>query len=420
MMADIYLSTGLRTPFVKAGTLFAARTALELSIPIAAAMTERAKPDFLVWGQVIPDPTLSNIARELILAAKMDPSIPAFSDIMACSTSFVGAIAAAGMVGRSDMHLALVGGAETMSHVPLALKMGKADDIIGNFVKNPAAAAELLAHIAPGDFELPLHGWANRASGRTMGEHTEETAQRFGIARADQDKRALLSHQAAIRGQDEGFFRDLVLPFGGVDHDTIPRRDTSSEKLAALPPVFDRTSGKGTLTAGNSSPNTDGAASLFVSDAQGLKRLGGLPAAKLVDWEIAAIDFMHEGEGILMAPARAIPRLLARNRLKAMDIALWEIHEAFAAQVLAHVKAVTDPVYRRERAKVDFDIGPFPWERVNPNGGSLALGHPFAATGARILSQAVKELAAMPAGSRALVSVCADGGQGTVALLQNE
>ncbi|HEY1632420.1 MAG TPA: acetyl-CoA C-acyltransferase [Rhizomicrobium sp.] len=414
-----YLVPGLRTPFVKAGTVFAGHTALQLSAPIAAAMAAKAQPDFLVWGQVIPDPTLSNIARELIFEAKLSPEIPSFSDVMACSTSFIGTIFSAGMVGRSDMHLALVGGVETMSHVPLGLKMEMADKIIGNFTKNPGAAADLLSHVTPGDFDLPIHGWANRVSGHSMGEHTEETAQRFGIPREDQDKRALLSHRGAIKGQDDGFFKVIVLPFAGVDHDTIPRRDTSLEKLASLRAVFD-TSGKGTLTAGNSSPNTDGAASIWVADEEGLKRLGNPPKVKLVDWEIAATNFLEDGEGILMAPARAIPRLLARNRLKAMDIDLFEIHEAFAAQVLANVKAATDPVYRREKAKVDFDIGPFPWERVNPHGGSLALGHPFAATGARILSQAAKELGAMSAGSRALVSVCADGGQGTVALLQCE
>jgi acetyl-CoA acetyltransferase family protein len=220
----------------------------------------------------------------------------------------------------------------------------------------------------------------------------------------------------AIAGQDSGFFADLVIPFGGVDHDTIPRRDTSAEKLASLPPVFDRTSGKGTLTAGNSSPNTDGAASIFVADSEGLKRLGNPAAIRLVDWQIDAMDY-HE-EGILMAPARSIPKLLARHKLKFSDIVLWNIHEAFAAQVLAHVKAISDPVYRREKAGVDFDLGEFPWDRVNPHGGSLALGHPFAATGARILSQAAKELSAMAVGSRAMVSVCADGGQGTVALLE--
>lgn len=416
-MSDAFLVPGLRTPFVKAGTFFAQNNGLQLSAPIAAAMNAKAKPDFMVWGQVIPDPSLSNIARELVFEAKLSPELPAFSDVMACSTSMIGTIFSAGMVGKGGMHLALVGGVETMSHVPIALKQEVADKIVSLFPKNPTGALEAVQNVKPGDFNLPVNAWANRVSGHSQGEHTEETAKRFEISREAQDKHALSSHQKAIKGQDDGFFKDLILPFGGVDHDTIPRRDTSLEKLAALKPAFDHT-GKGTLTAGNSSPNTDGAASIWVCDEEGLKRLGNPPKVKLVDWEIAAINYLEDGEGILMAPARAIPRLLARNKLKAMDIALWEIHEAFAAQVLANVKEALDPEYRRTKAKVDWDVGPFPWDRVNPHGGSLAIGHPFAATGARILSMAAKELAAMPAGARAIVSICADGGQGTVVLLE--
>ncbi len=412
---DVFLVPGLRTPFVKAGGAFAKNKALELSVAVAQAMNARAKPDVLIWGQVIPDATVSNIARELVFEAKMSPNIPAFSTVMACSTSFVGTIQAAEMMGKGGLHLVLVGGVETMSHVPLALKSEFADSVFAQFPKNPMGALETLQKVAPENFDLPVRGWANRQSGRSMGEHTEDTAKHFGIARADQDNRALLSHQGAIAGQDSGFFSDLVIPFAGVDHDMIPRRDTSLEKLASLQPAFDR-SGKGSLTAGNSSPNTDGAASIFVADVEGLKRLGLTPTVKLVDWQIEAMEF-HE-EGILMAPARGLPKLLARNKLKFSDIALWEIHEAFAAQVLANVKAISDPAYRREKAGVDFDMGEFPWDRVNPHGGSLALGHPFGATGARILSQAAKELSAMPVGSRAIVSVCADGGQGTGALLE--
>jgi acetyl-CoA C-acetyltransferase/acetyl-CoA acyltransferase len=415
-MSDVFLVPGFRTPFVKAGGTFAKHNAIALSVPVIRAMKARTSPDFLVWGQVIPDPTVTNIARELIFEAGLSPETPAFSVVMACSTSFIGTIEASGLVGRGDFHLALVGGVETMSHVPLALKPEFADGVLGQFVKNPAGALETLQKATPQDFDLPIHGWANRQSGRSMGDHTEDTAKHFAISRADQDKRALLSHQGAIAGQDSGFFKDIVIAIDGVDHDTIPRRDTSLEKLASLPPVFDRTSGHGTLTAGNSSPNTDGAASIWVCDPEGLRRLGNPPAVRLIDWQVQAMDF-HE-EGILMAPARAIPRLLARNRLKFTDIALWNIHEAFAAQVLANVKAASDPVYRREKARVDFDLGEFPWDRVNPHGGSLAIGHPFAATGARILSQAAKELAAMAPGARAIVSVCADGGQGTVALLE--
>jgi acetyl-CoA C-acetyltransferase len=413
-MTEIYLVPGVRTPFVKAGGVYAQRSALELSTPVAQAMTARAQPDFIAWGQVIPDPGLSSIGRELIFEAGLDPKIPAYSTIMACSTSFMATLQAAGMIGRGGMHLALVGGVESMSHVPIALKYKVAEGLVGEFARDPRSAAAAFARLTLADFDLPGKGWTNRVSGRSMGEHMEDTAKELGISRAEQDERALLSHQGAIAGQDAGFFRDLIVPFAGIDHDTLPRRDTSLEKLGKLPPVFDRDGGS--LTAGNSSPLTDGAAGLWVADAEGLRRLDVTPLVQLVDWEVAAVDFRTEG--MLMAPARAIPRLLARHGLTAEQIALWEIHEAFAAQVIANVKAASDPRYRREKARVDFDTGIVPVARINPNGGSVALGHPFGATGARILSQATKELTAMPRGARALVSVCADGGQGTVALLE--
>ncbi|HLI66452.1 MAG TPA: acetyl-CoA C-acyltransferase [Caulobacteraceae bacterium] len=413
-MSDIFIAPGVRTPFVKGGGLFAAFDSLALSAPVAKAMAARARPDFIVWGEVIPEPTITNIARELVFEAGLDPEVPAFSTVLACSTSFVGVIEAAGMLGRGGTHLALVGGVETMSHVPIALKTEIADRLVATFAHDPSGAAAMLTHLTAAEFNLPVKMWANRVSGRSQGEHTEDTAKRFGITREDQDRWALASHTRAVAGQDAGFFDDLLIPFGGVERDALPRRDTSAERLATLRPVFDP---NGTITAGNASAITDGAASIWVGDAEGLRRLGAPAAVKLVDWEIAAIDFRLD-EGILMAPGRAIPRLLARHGLTFGDIALYEIHEAFAAQVLANVKAASDPAYRRERAKVDADLGDFPWERVNPHGGTLAIGHPFAATGARILSQAAKELAALPAGARAIVSVCADGGQGTVALLE--
>jgi acetyl-CoA C-acetyltransferase/acetyl-CoA acyltransferase len=350
----------------------------------------------------------------LVFEAGLDPTVPAVSTVLACSTSFMGMAEAAGMIGRGGNHLALVGGAETMSHVPIALKRAVADKLVAAFPRDPAGAAKMLTELTAADFDLPLNAWANRVSGRSQGQHTEDTAKRFAISREAQDEWALRSHQSAVKGQDDGFFADLILPFGGVEHDLLPRRDTSLERLQALRPVYDPA---GTITAGNASPVTDGAASLWVGDAEGMNRLGAAAAVRLVDFELAAIDFRLD-EGMLMAPGRAIPRLLARYGLRFDDIALWEIHEAFAAQVLANIKAASDPAYRRERAKVDADLGEFPWDRVNPHGGTLALGHPFAATGARILSQAVKELSSLPAGARAIVSICADGGEGTVALLE--
>jgi acetyl-CoA C-acetyltransferase len=413
-MGDVFLVPGVRTPFVKGGGVFAQYDALAISAPVAKAMAAQARPDFIIWGEVIPEATVSNIARELVFEAGLDPTIPAVSTVLACSTSFMGMVEAAGMIGRGGTHLALVGGAETMSHVPIALKTPVSDRLIATFPRDPAGAAAMLTQLTAADFDLPLNAWANRVSGKSQGQHTEDTARRFAISREEQDKWALRSHQSAIAGQDAGFFDDLIIPFAGVDKDTLPRRDSTLEKLASLRTVYDPA---GTITAGNASPVTDGAAALWVGDAEGLARLGAAPAVRLVDFEIAAIDFRLD-EGMLMAPGRAIPRLLARHGLRFADVALWEIHEAFAAQVLANIKAATDPAYRRERAKVDAELGDFPWDRVNPHGGTLALGHPFAATGARILSQAAKELTALPPGARAIVSLCADGGQGTVALLE--
>jgi acetyl-CoA C-acetyltransferase len=414
-MSDVYLVPGLRTPFVKAGGVYASLSSLELSTPIIKAMSARARPDLLVWGQVIPDPAISNIARELVFEAGLDPTIPAYSTVMACSSSFMGALQAAGMLGKGGMRLALVGGVESMTHVPIALKYKVAERVVRALAEGPKAL-EQFAKLTPADFALPASGgWANRVSGRTMGAHMEDTAKELGISRADQDRRALLSHQAAIKGQDSGFFTDLILPLAGVERDTFPRRDTSLEKLAKLRTVYDESS-RGSLTAGNSSPLTDGAAALWLAGREGLRQLGVEPAVRLVDWQVDAVDFSIDG--MLMAPARAIPKLLARHGLRAEQIDLFEIHEAFSAQVIANVRSASDPEYRWKKAGVEADTGRISEDRINPNGGSVALGHPFAATGARILSQAAKELASMPRGARAIVSVCADGGQGTVALLE--
>jgi acetyl-CoA C-acetyltransferase len=252
-----------------------------------------------------------------------------------------------------------------------------------------------------------------------MGEHTEDMAKGWNISRVEQDELALASHQKAAAGWANGFFDDLVLRLEETGRDTLVRPDSSMEALAKLRPAFDRTSGQGTLTAGNSSPLTDGAAAMWVATAEGLKRLPAeVPRVRLVDYVANAIDLFNEY--LLMAPAYAIPRLLARNGLAYGDIAIWELHEAFTAQVASHIKAIQDPAFLKDKAGVTAKLGKFPMDRLNPNGGSTALGHPFGATGARILSQGIKELYALPSGSHAIVSICADGGQGTVALLRKD
>src|SRR5271155_5222103 len=200
-MTGVFIAPGLRTPFAKAGGLYKEHNALALSSPVAKAMAAKARPDFLVWGQVIPDPTVSNIARELVFEAGLDPTIPAVSTVLACSTSFMGMVEASGMIGRGGLHLALVGGAETMSHVPIALKKPVADKLVAAFPRDPAGAAAMLTGLTAADFDLPLNAWANRVSGKSQGQHTEDTAKRFAITREEQDKWALRSHQRAVAGQ---------------------------------------------------------------------------------------------------------------------------------------------------------------------------------------------------------------------------
>jgi acetyl-CoA C-acetyltransferase len=417
----VWLAAGRRTPFVGVDGPFANRDSLALSVPVMQAMAPQVNGpiDFAVWGSVVLNLAYANLAREVWLESELDPHVPTFTTIMQCSTSMVGVFEAAGMLGQKHAQLALVGGVESMSRVQIGLGQNLSVWLRRMFqARSVTQRIGLFRTLRPSDIRIHVPEVKNRVTGRSMGEHTEDMAKDWGISREAQDELALQGHQRAIAAQDRGFFTDLIVPVDGTSKDHFPRRDTSMEKLAKLNPVFDRTSGRGTLTAGNSSPLTDGAAAIWVGTKEGLDRLPRqLPRARLVDFEMAAVDIFTEG--LLMAPVSAIPRLLARHGLKFNDIALWEIHEAFSAQVLCHLKGLEDKDFVRAKAGVEHTFGSFPRDRMNPNGGSVALGHPFAATGARILSQAVKELAALPKSSRAIVSICSDGGLGTVALLEN-
>ena len=415
--SSTYLVPGLRTPFCRVDGPLKGFDAIQMSVPVAQAMAKVAKPDLMIWGTVIPSLRWSNIAREVQIDAKLDAITPAYSTVMACSTSMVGVFEAAGMLSE-HAPLAMAGGVEAMSQVQIGLTQGFSNWLrsvmqarsIGQRVD--AVAGVKFAHI-----KLDIPSVKNRSTGKTMGEHCEEMAKQWNIPREAQDKIAYESHARAVKAMTGGFFDDLVININGSAKDGIPRADSTLEKLASLKPAFDR-SAAGTITAGNASPLTDGAAAIWVANEVGQARLpANRPRAKLLDVEIAGVDIFHEG--LLMAPAYAIPRLLARNNLSLADIDLWEIHEAFAAQVLCNIAALESESFLREKAQVNNPLGKFPWERLNPNGGSVAIGHPFGATGARILSQATKELAAMGAGKKAIVSICADGGLGTVALLES-
>lgn len=419
---NLWLAAGLRTPFAKVDGPLAKRDAIALSVPVVQAMCGQLKrgdqPDLVVWGTVAPSLRWSNIAREITLDAEVGAEIPAFTTILACGTSMAGVFAAAATV-EARGGLALVGGSESMSGIQIGLNQ-KFSTWLRHFLqaRSLSQRADILGALPLHDVRLHIPSITNRTTGLSMGDGTEIMAKTWHIQRADQDALALESHQRAVAGWEKGFFDDLVTPVDGVARDLIPRPDTSLAKLAKLKPSFD-TSAAGTLTAGNSSPLTDGAAGIWLATEQSLARLPShLSRVRLVDWEVSAVDILRDG--LLMAPAVAIPRLLARNNLAYDGVALWEIHEAFSAQVLCHLAALEDQTWLKERARVTAPLGKFPRERMNPHGGSVALGHPFGATGARILSQAVKELAGYPSGSRAIVSICTDGGLGTVALLAKD
>lgn len=422
MDRTIYLAQGVRTPFTRVDGGLAKRDAIGLSVPVLRALSERvgkARIDHAQWGSVIPSLEYSNLAREAWLEAKLDPTVPTSTVVMQCSTSMMAAFNLAGILARGDGELALAGGVESMTHVQVGLTQPLSDWLRRlTQARDWKQRAEVARQIPGHDVKLHLQSIKNRATGKSMGEHSEETARKWEISREAQDRVALDSHVRAVAAQERGFFDDLIVPVDGVKVDAFPRKNSSLEALAKLRPAFPDASGQGTETAGNSSPLTDGAAGVWVATEAGLDRLPvGTPKARLVDFEVGAVDIFSEG--LLMAPAYSIPRLLARNGLKYADVTLWEIHEAFASQVLYQLKALESANFLKGKAKVDAELGVVPRERINPNGGSVALGHPFGATGARILSQAVKELSAMAGGAYAIVSICADGGVGTVALLQN-
>src|SRR3989454_7617598 len=306
---EIWFAAGLRTPFAKVDGHLGTFDAVSLSVPVVRHMIETlngAAPDFAVWGAVVPNLTWSNIAREVLMDAGVAPTIPAFSTVMACSTSMIGAIEAAGMINGVNRNLALVGGVESMSRIQLGLGQSLSDWL--RRFQQARSLGQKISHVSDlklGDVKLYIPAVSNRTTGMSMGEHTEITAREWNVGREEQDQIALESHQRAVAAWNRGFFDDLVIPIGDLRRDSIPRKDTSLEKLARLAPSFDRTTGRGTLTAGNSSPLTDGAAGLWVASPAGLGRVPAwTPTAKLIDWEIASIDFRTEG--LLMAPAVAI------------------------------------------------------------------------------------------------------------------
>lgn len=427
-MADTatYVVQGLRSPFARIDRELEAFDALELSVPVAQQTVVGdtglgrggdRQVDLVVWGSVIPSLAVANWGREVWLDAALDQSVPALTIVQQCATSLAAATHAAAQAKAGRIDIALCGGVESMTFTQVGLSRELSKTVRrAASSRGPRAFMGTLAGVRARDLRIAVPQAKERTTGMTMGEHTEEMVRRWNVPREEQDRFALASHLRAVAATERGFYRKLLVSPGTfpISDDAIPRKDTSLDRLAALRPAF---GANGSLSAGNSSPLTDGAAACWVASEAGLAHFSDRAArARLVDWEQAAVDIARDG--LLMAPAIAIPRLLARHDLGYEEIDLWEIHEAFAGQVLATIRALEDEEWVRERAGIDRDLGRVPMDHVNPNGGSVALGHPFAATGARLLSQAALELAAMSAGSRAVVSVCAAGGLGHVALLE--
>jgi acetyl-CoA C-acetyltransferase len=360
----------------------------------------------VVAGAVLKHSRDFNLARECVLGSSLDHATPAHDVQQACDTSLQAALAVAHKIAVGQIDVGIAGGVDTTSDAPVAVNEDLRRLLMkANQAKSVGARVKLLGHLRPGQIVPETPRNAEPRTGLSMGEHQALTTARWGITREAQDELAAASHRRAAAAYERGFFDDLVTPYLGLERDQNLRPDSTVEKLAKLKPVFGR-DGDATMTAGNSTPLTDGAAAvLLASDEWAAER--GLPVlAHLTLAEEAAVDYVHGDEGLLMAPVYAVPRLLERAGLALEDFDYYEIHEAFASQVLTTLAAWEQQ-----------SVGTIDRSKLNVVGSSLAVGHPFAATGARILATAAKLLAERGSG-RALISICAAGGQGVVAIVE--
>ena len=371
----------------------------------------------VVAGAVIKHSRDFNLTREVVLGSSLAPTTSAYDIQQACGTGLQAAILVANKIALGQIDSGIAGGVDTASDAPIMVSEKLRRKLLkANRAKTTADKVKTLGSIRPGDIGIATPANVEPRTGLSMGDHMAITAKKWGITREAQDALAAASHKNLAAAYDRGFFDDLMTSFRGVSRDTNLRPDSSVEKLAKLKPVF----GKGddaTMTAGNSTPLTDGASAvLFGSEAWAKER--NLPLlARFVDGEAAAVDYVDGKEGLLMAPAYAVPRLLARNGLSLQDFDFYEIHEAFASTVLATLKAWESPEFCKDKLGLDAPLGSIDRSKLNVNGSSLAAGHPFAATGGRIIAQLAKQLHEKGSG-RGLISVCAAGGQGVVAILE--
>ncbi|MFF5182986.1 acetyl-CoA C-acetyltransferase [Streptomyces sp. NPDC000345] len=410
---------GSRVPFARSDGPYATASNQDMLTAAVNGLATRYGLDVPgVVGEVVAGAVLKhsrdfNLTRETVLGSKLDPRTPAYDIQQACGTGLQAIIAAANKIALGQTESAIAGGADTASDAPLGVN-DRLRRILLEARRAKSAGARLmaLAQIRPGHLLPDIPRNAEPRTGLSMGEHAAVTARAWGIEREAQDELAATSHQRLAAAYERGFFTDLVVPFRDLARDQNLRPDSTVEKLAALKPVFGTDGPDPTMTAGNSTPLTDGAAVVLLASEEWAETRGLEPLAYLTAYETAAVDFVHGDvaggeDGLLMAPAYAVPRMLERTGLGIEDFDLVEVHEAFASQVLATLAAWE----KQGLAPVDRD-------RLNVAGSSLATGHPFAATGARIVATLAKLLAERGGSGRGLISICAAGGQGVTAVLE--
>jgi acetyl-CoA C-acetyltransferase len=368
-------------------------------------------------GAVLKHSRDFNLTREAVLGSALSPTTPAYDVQQACATGLETAIAVSNKIALGQIESGVAGGVDTTSDAPLEVN----DDLrrlllAFNRAKTPADRAKVFAGLRPQHLVPEIPRNAEPRTGLAMGDHAALTAAEFDVGREEQDALAMASHQNLAAAYERGFFGDLITPFLGLERDQNLRPDTSMEKLGKLKPVF----GEGenaTMTAANSTPLSDGASTVLLASEEWASARNLPVLAHLTHVETAAVDYVHGDEGLLMAPVYAVPRMLDRAGLTLQDFDLYEIHEAFASTVLATLAAWEDDEYCKTRLGRDKALGPIDRERLNVAGSSLAAGHPFAATGGRILATAAKLLDER-GGGRALISICAAGGNGAVAIVE--
>ncbi len=414
---------GVRIPFCRNNTAYYDVGNLGLSTVVLGGLVEKFQLQDQILGEVAMGAVLKhssdfNLAREATLSSGLSPHTPGITITRACGTGLDALITVANKIAVGQIEAGIGGGSDTTSDVPIAvskklrrrlLDLNRARTL-GERIK------AALKSFSFGEFKPEFPGVAEPRTGKSMGESCEDMAKTWKVRREDQDQLAYESHQKAAAAYARGFFSDLVMPFRGLERDNILRPDTSLEKLATLKPAFDKRSGKGTLTAGNSTNLSDGASAALLSSEDWAKANGKEIQAYLADAQVAAIDFVR-GEGLLMAPAWAVAQLLKRNNLKLQDFDFYEIHEAFAAQVLCTLKAWESEEFCKTKLGMDGALGSIDRSKLNVVGSSLALGHPFAATGARIVATAAKLLKEKGQG-RVLISICTAGGMGVAAIVE--